>query len=307
MSKQRPILTIALLAVLANLGISASSSAQQTKPDEKKHEAVRKAIRELTREAQQAMRQEQLPAEEADFASRFDAEVPEEDVLQALAEPVHREPFIDAYVRWQLTSFEPDLSKMSDRSFRRLLQSAPRLQSNPMADERLLRVVQEAEETDYLSGSDIRELRGMVQQAEQHTTRAEQMNKPAEAFRTWVREHLGTDNLRGLQWLIENCAANIEAGWPVQGEKTRLTKAFKEAADAEDFSRDQKRTLAQQTQRLAGMHRRFIRNVEFLANDDIQTMIGTSGVSRGDVERWIQSLAGKSERRRKRNGNGSGY
>jgi len=291
MKSNDPCSMLALLALTVILGLSLPAHAQRTKPDDDPHAGIRQAIRELTREAQQAMRQQQLPTDEPDFASRFDIQVNTEDVRNALTERLSGEPFVDAYVRWQLTSFEPDLEQLNDQAFRRLLQTAPALLPNPMADERLMRVINEARESDYLSSSDINRLRAMVRQAEQRRTLMERMNTPADGFRQWIRRQIGTDNLRGLQWLIENCAANIEAGWPVQGEKSRLTRAFQDAAGNKDFTLAHKRTIAQQAQRLAGRQRRYIRNVEILANDEIQAIIGTTGVTRRDVERWLQHLA----------------
>ena len=306
-SKTLSHVVLSIAAVVLFGAMAGDVAAQRTKPDEKSdtqpegdRAVLREAVQQLTREAQQAMQARSLPTQNPDFASRFDKRIESEQVLPLLTERVHREPFVDAYVRWQLTSFNPDVSSMNDKAFRKLLQNAPRLMENPMADTRFIRIVERAAdaEENELSGGDLRRLRQQVGERRQSSSFIEQMNLPASDFRAWMREKLGTDSLRGLQWLIENCATNIQAGWSVQGEKSRITTAFREAASNGNIAQQEKRQLAEQTSRLAGMHRRYVDNVNILANETVEASIRNTQVTRGDVQRWISLLAGQMGRRR---------
>ncbi len=80
------------------------------------------AIKSLLEEARLAKTEEELPRQNADFARQAGQQpLPPIIVGRQLIRRADRDPFVDAYVRWQLTSFEPALPEMNDRAFERFL------------------------------------------------------------------------------------------------------------------------------------------------------------------------------------------
>ncbi|MHC4429292.1 MAG: hypothetical protein ACYS0D_11935, partial [Planctomycetota bacterium] len=75
-----------------------------------------------------------------DFAKRDEAptEIAPEDLVEALTQRADKDPFTDAYIRWQLSSFDLDLNLLDAATFGRLVRQAPVLMANPRADSQVI-------------------------------------------------------------------------------------------------------------------------------------------------------------------------
>lgn len=83
-------------------------------------------ISKLRKEALDAWRQDkQWPRRSADFAAAMNWTVPEDQIVGALGRRLDRNPTIDAYLKWQLLSFGPNLSQLSPDEFSRIFNAAP--------------------------------------------------------------------------------------------------------------------------------------------------------------------------------------
>lgn len=247
-------------------------------------------IEQLSDEAAQAKDTLEI-ADAPDFAARFDGNPEELDLANSILTRADSDPFIDAYIRWQLTSFEPSLQP-NDREMTRLLQTLPRLIENPRATKQALELLSTAEAAESLSESDAAQLQQFVQEMDEQTELAQRFNQPATQLRAWLLDEIDPDGPRSMQLLIESCAATIEAGWSTRAVKTRITRACTAAAESENFTAADKRMIAQQLHRLAGRSRRSVDQVTFLANGSVNVSHSTAAVSGADVKRWIARLAG---------------
>ena len=124
-------LTINAIVAVAIILLAAGAQSSRASKDKP---AIQRAISHLVEEANFAIREGKLHNEKSDYATRFPSEIPLRDLSEAIAAPVDPEPFIDAYVRWQLTSFKPSLPDLDDRQFMALIANAPALVANPKAD-----------------------------------------------------------------------------------------------------------------------------------------------------------------------------
>ena len=98
---------------------------------------IEAAIKQLTREARRFQTAPLGLPGEPDFARRFEGTIEADDLDRALRRRTHRNPFIDAYVRWQLTSFADDsqaLQELDEQSFGAFMRHAPAMVANPRAD-----------------------------------------------------------------------------------------------------------------------------------------------------------------------------
>ena len=132
-SSNLAVLTCAVLVNFVAIGITESATSAHAQPPEK-HQRIREARHLLIEEAIEAQKNELLPTLSPDFAKRFGHQIPQADLTQAILVRTHPDPFVDAYVRWQLTSFDPSLPQLSDQEFANFMDAIPALIPNPRAE-----------------------------------------------------------------------------------------------------------------------------------------------------------------------------
>ena len=73
-----------------------------------------KVIRVLTKKAEAYLDSGEKPRDISNYYFRHLKEIDTRVFEQQLVKTAHRNPFIDGYIRWQLTNFDVDLTKLSD-------------------------------------------------------------------------------------------------------------------------------------------------------------------------------------------------
>ncbi len=257
-----------------------------------KHQHIREARRLLIEEALEAQKNELLPTLSPDFAKRFEHQIPQDDLTQAILVRTHPNPFVDAYVRWQLTSFDPPLPQLSDQEFAFFMDAIPALIPNPRADPEVVRALEQIEDLLVLSARRFQQVRDDVAQLDRRTNLAERFNEPALSFAKWVQDKLGPTGPRSRQWLLARCAATTQGSWSTQSIKSAITRNFTASIDDQSLTSDHRRLIVRQAQRLVGPKRRFARDVTFLANRTVRVTFSKVGVNQDDAKRWSDLLAG---------------
>lgn len=283
-----------MLAIV--LSLTARSSAQSSRPNPHKEKpAIQRAIDLLLAEAEQSRRDQKLARNQADFAESFKDELRDEDVLKALAQPVHRNPFVDAYVRWQLTSFNPILPPLDDRQFLKLMAAAPPLLPNPCAEDATVATYEKAEGATKLAQRDLDRMRENWSQLNRQRQVIETLNTPALAWRKWVDNQLPGRGPRKIQWLIERVASTISAGWDsrdAKGDLTRATKDLGKSVGDLALTPPQTQMVCEQIQRMRNLKRRMIEDVAILATGRVDVSFANVYVSDNDIEKWVESMGG---------------
>lgn len=258
--------------------------------------SIEAAIKQLTREARRFQTDPLgLPAE-PDFARRFEGTIEADDLDRALSRRTHRNPFIDAYVRWQLISFADDsraLGELDEQLFGAFMRHSPAMVANPRADRDLVALLKRGNQSGPLSGADLRRLQRLERQLNQMTKRAELLNRPAIGFYEWAQKKLGPIGPRPRQWLLCRCAATIAAGWPARSIKSAISRAFTESVRDRRFTPSQRRVVADQSRRLIGLDRTIINQMTFLADGSLRVTFSRSRVEAKDAEAWVERLMGK--------------
>ena len=248
------------------------------------------AIKSLLEEARLAKTEEELPRQNADFARQAGQQpLPPIIVGRQLIRRADRDPFVDAYVRWQLTSFEPALPEMTDREFERFLSELPPMLENPRANVSLLGDVNAALRAGALGESTQAALRRRLDAVAAQTGRARTMNQPATRLYDWLAGQLPQTGARALQLQLARLDALVDAGWPSDTAKSQLEDLFNASARDRSFTPDQRRLVASQAQRLAGKTRVFLTSAR-IDQGALVAQFNDTGVYDFDVKRWTRAL-----------------
>lgn len=227
-----------------------------------------------------------------DFRTRFGSDITPADLATIIVQRQHDDPFIDAYIRWQLTSFDPPLPEMDDATFLRMLDATPAMVENPKAALDALDTAAQLDRAGRLTAAQTLKLRAYVESLNERTMMAEEMNRPALEWRLWMAEKLGEAGARPRLWRVEGLAATIMAGWPVSDLKGDISRDFTRSVDDDTFTPEQRQSVILQLSRLIGPGRRIFDDVTYFADGSVEVKMRTSSVDRDDVENWRRRLAG---------------
>lgn len=278
------------LAVLVAAGLLAAMPAIAQPPPRSPTATLATALKTLLDEARQARAEEQLPRQDADFAHQAGQQpLPPMIVGRQLIRRADRDPFVDAYVRWQLTSFEPTLPEMTDEKFERFLSELPPMLENPRANASLLGDINAALRAGALGASAQAALRRRLDALATQASRARTMNQPTMRFYDWVASQLPQTGARTLQLQLARLDALVDTGWPSDAAKSHLEKLFNASARDRSFTPDQRRLVASQAQRLAGKTRVFLTSAR-INQDGLIAQFNDTGVYDFDVKRWTRAL-----------------
>ena len=266
-----------LLATLAGLAtpVAATISRRRSASSPRRPEAVAAGTR---------------PAREgADFAKGFGVKLPADRVADRLLRPIGREPFVDAYVRWQLTSFRPDLPRLDDRSFERLLESLPTLPENPRANRRHIDRFTRAQQAGTLDPEQLASAQRELAAFKEEVATAWKRCGPALRLRAWLQMRLPKTGVRAILVRGERCVALVNAGWPVDDAKGELAKCCTSSASDPAFSPADRRRIGQRLARLDRLRRPLVTRA-LVQNDAVVVQFGETAVYDFEVRRWTKSL-----------------
>lgn len=288
------------LFIALGLGIALPLSAQTSKPGRpvrpgSTRSVMQQVIERLTEQAIEAKKTGEIP-DEPTIAAEIEesgAKVDEVDVLRAMVRRQHRDPFVDAYIRWQLTGFDVTLPEISDRDFITFMDNAPAFVENPAADPRIVSFFEQAERAGAHAPDRVEFIRRAQAEMETKQREAVRLNEPATKYREWVAEQLGETGVRPRQWMMEELAAKIAAGWPVSDIKGAMSRAYSDSVNDETFTPEQRAMLVNQLKTIIGPGRRWVKEITYLASGEVKVAVWTSSVDMGDVENWTNRLAGR--------------
>lgn len=104
------------------------------KPDAKagpKVAPVSVPISELNKEASESLKNGKWARDKSEFAKAVDYEVDRQKLAIAMLQRLHLKPEVDAYIKWQLLSFNPDFSVLRKDQMTRLIATMPAVSPHP--------------------------------------------------------------------------------------------------------------------------------------------------------------------------------
>jgi hypothetical protein len=282
-----------ILARIAPPPAPRPSASQPSLREKSPAAALAHGIRTLTEEAKKSKSDGVLVRNSADFAKHFGDPPPEPLVRERLLRPIDRDRFIDAYVRWQLTSFEPDLdaANMHDRDFAALVSSLPACIENPQANPALIDWLQSASKLGALSESQQTEINGRLNDLAAKTSAAAALAIPAMQLRQWFRQQFEAANQppRFLALLLDAAKALAAAGWPVDDAKAVIDRAAEKAAEHREFTIEQRRSLIVAMQRCITGTRMYVISAG-VSEGAISVNYAATGIFDFDVRRWAKAV-----------------
>ncbi len=263
---------------------------------------LRAAIVELAAEGAQAMEDGRLPRQETTFAREFlerssRASINGDLVFDRLQHPAHKDPFVDAHIRWQLFGFEPIWPEterdFDDEEFEEMLSDLPALLPNPRSDRGAIGRINAALAREQVSDSDAEAIRALDQSLRDESARISDLNRPGLELRGLIEERVGEVGHRAHQVRLEHLAAMVEAGWPVEDLKRRIADHFEQARDDAAFTAEQRERVASQAVKLIGLRTPLILSVGIGENNSPQAQFDETAVYDFEVNEWIRILQGK--------------
>ena len=266
---------------------------QTTSPqnnDEDGLKALRRAIAQLTEEGQAAIKNGHLPRSRADFAEHFNGEPDSLALANRLLRPVHANPIVDAYVRWQLTSFEPPVivPPVTERTrFNRIVDDLPPLRLNPWAERGTMDRLQAISRQGRLSDADAAKVSERLYVLTRQAAEISELNLTAMGVRQYFINKLDADKPAQILFALERCRAMIGACLNVEQEKARLETMFAEAGRSGTLTDEQIRVLTSAAEALVGWRMPYVAGAR-LQDNTLIVDLDMAAVIDFDVRRWVK-------------------
>lgn len=274
----------------------------------------------LSREARQAKAQQKMPRAAPDFAASYPHRVDQAALASRIIRRVNNDPFVDAYVRWQLLSFTsltapasapasapgtaresasgaaagpsgPALPTMTDEQFEQVLSDLPALIDNPRADSVLIADLNSAARGNPLDTHAQAFLQRRIKQMDDRTARIEAFNRAPLGLRLWLGEQVATDKnvLRPMLAAIEEVVATISAGWNAGAARQRFEGLVQQAARDQILTEAQRELIAEKIENLNGRKNMYVRSAR-IEGDNVIVEYADTAVDDFEVRKWVKMV-----------------
>jgi len=255
----------------------------------------RAAVAELRREGRTFERTGRLEQLNPDFNERFEHPVTPEYALKGVLEPQHAsDEIIDAYVRWQLLSFEPDFSTLELDAFRRFINRLPRLRNHPAAAPRLHEQFDRLAELSGRNAGVRDRLRERWDALRIEIRRYDVLMKPSLKFRDAVYDMLPRTGPFRPIFLLYDLRDRIRVGLSTRGVKSRLTRELKRRRLDESLSAGIRWELIKQIEAMEKDDQtgstRVLRDITFYTRSPAKLHYSTKTVRSTDAKKWTAYL-----------------
>lgn len=177
---------------------------------------ARQAARELAKEAHAALKEgKPFPRTEPDYA-KTGAALSRTDVRRLLTKQLDPTPAVDAYIKWQLLSYEPDFSEMSPGQALRLIPGIPAFEEAGQLKPDDHAFVQRYANRGRITAAQSRRLIELGQRFHHEQAAIRKRNEPNEAYRKALIEALPEAHGVKLFAMIRDAAQRMRAcdrGW----------------------------------------------------------------------------------------------
>jgi len=257
--------------------------------------ALRYALTLLTNEARDFRTTGRLEILQPDFNTRYEFQLTQSDILKTiLTTQNNADPAVDAYMRWQLLSFNPDLSEITDQQFHKFINQLPAFLTHPAASPTL--------QSNYEK---------LASEAARNTTTRNRLANKWESLRIQVRQFAvltfpsikfrdaacnplpeqGPD--RPL-FLLYDLRDRIRAGLSTRAVKTRLTKELKTRRLDESITPDQRWQLIKQIEAMKNDKEKgktkIIRDITITNTGPATIHYSTFSITTTDTKKWTAYL-----------------
>jgi hypothetical protein len=261
-----------------------------TAPDRTPTAVLAHALKRLADEAEQSRRNGTLVRGSPTFASEVGQALPGMLVLDRLTKRIDEDPFIDAYVRWQLTGFDIPEFAQTDAAFDRLLRSLPALLLSPRADAAIIDTLSRASQAGRLTSRQREDANSALNNLAARTSAAQSLNVPGLEFRAWVIKRCEPSRPdRAILVAMERAAALAAAGWPNEDAKREVDSMIEKSARRREFTAAQRQEVLQRAGELVSTGRMFVVSAG-ISGEALAVDYSMAGIFDFDVRRWERLL-----------------
>ncbi len=251
-------------------------------------------LRQLRKDAIAIEKKRQDMPKEANFAREATVIPPLELIAQNISRTQDRKPFIDAYIRWQLTSFDPPLPEMSKSRQQALLSQLPALNPNPLANPVVLQRINELLQIPILNENEQAQVIQEYTKMSEARLAANERNIPAKGLRMWLIKSYPPASRSGIEARVELVAALVTTGWNAKGAKNLLASSCEMAGQQASLTPAEQQALARLLSKLIGLGTTAIQSLR-TGDFTLQVEFHSSMVQDYEVRQWTRMLHGQNE------------
>lgn len=302
--------TIIILIILPTFTPTFAQSQSQTQPqttpllaDSKPKvviapDAARKlALDQLTSEAEDFRNTGRIEVLQPDFAARFPHHLQPDDVTRAILTTQYQtDGPTDGYIRWQLLSFNHELSEISPEEFQRFVTTLPLLTPNPASSETLQANLEKLAQFAGRNEDSRKSLQNKWENLRINIRQFDVINLPSVKFRDAIPDLLPETGQQRPAFLLYDLRDRIKAGLSTRKIKSRITRELKARRIDESITPDQRWRLIKQIEAMADNDSnekgktRIIRDITFHANAPAEIKYSTLTVTSSDANKWTNYL-----------------
>ncbi|MDP6541336.1 MAG: hypothetical protein QF444_01145 [Phycisphaerales bacterium] len=210
---------------------------------------------------------------------------------QKILKQTNDDPFIDAFVRWQLVGFNINLPELSDFGFQQLLEQLPNYPENPRANLIFCDTLARASASDRpLGKTEIVSLRQRLEDINKQYRIARSRAIPADQFRLWLIEKLQQQPARLALAHLERISATVSAGWPYQTALLQAEIAFVDINSSGGLDSSSLREIERIATRISGINRLVLLRVDTSYDGRITPHWRSTAVDEFDLKRLLRLL-----------------
>ena len=285
-----PLLAVLWLSLMggSNAAISQQDPQRAMSPTAK----MQAVLRQLREEAIAAQKGQQPMRDEANFALETTLSPPLDLISQNLIRTQHRDPFIDAYIRWQLTGFNPTFPQLPNRKQQDVLRKLPTLTANPLSDPAVLNRVNELLQIPILTEQEQLQIITEYTKLTDAQRRAAKNNVPATKLRMWLIKSFPPQSRAGLEVRVELVATMVGSGWAAVGPKNLLQSGCEMAGQNQELSKADRESIALLLKKLTGLSSTMVDDLR-TGDFALQADFRSSTIQDFEVREWTRLLYGQ--------------
>jgi hypothetical protein len=204
--------------------------------------------------------------------------------------PATTDTAADAYIRWQLTSYDVDLTSLTDSQFEMLRSRLPRIQSNPLGTTATAGWANGLRQQETFAISQQPRILDRFNELKEAAAATMRSNAPALAFRKWLINHFAHDPPRSILLQAERLSTLLARHWPTRREVVAMDRSCDAPDPSAVWSRRQLSSLQKALQSTLGMTSPLLERVWF-QESVVYVQWGAAGIQDYDVRRWLKAVS----------------
>lgn len=279
--------------------ITSAAHAEDTDTAEAPRKLVAaKVIQQLAAEAKAALRNKDAtfpPRAESDFAETAGGTLGSEDVVKSMQRRLDRVPLVDAYIKWQLLSFEPKLKELGAADIIKVFDALPELQPRDQVSRSDQRIVQTYGNKKDIPAEASRRLARIAENFEAEQKKIDAHNQPnlelRKALMSQLPDHPGVE-LLALAREAEQRMRSFDKSWKTTIDK--IEELAEKIKDDRDYSAGLRKAIRQKVNVLHTLQGERITTFSVKTDGEVQVRFQKVQANQKQLDRIYAYLDGRA-------------